>query len=361
MIISILYRATRALLSVPAVLLRRDPAKDAELLVLRHENAVLRRQLAGPVRYEPADRFWLAALSSLILRRHWKRVFPVAPATLLAWHRRLIAKRWDYSHRRRRTGRPPTAAALKKLVLRLARENPQWGHRRIHGELARLGHALAPSTVWQILHAAGIDPAPRRTGPSWREFLTAQAEGIIAADFFHIDTVTGRRLYALAFLELGTRKLHITGVTAHPTAQWATQQARNLTADLGTRVESLRFVLRDRDSKYIDSFDGVFEAEEMEILKSAPRAPRMNAHCERVIGSIRREALDHVLIMNEAHARHVLAAYERHYNEHRPHRARKQLPPGADQQPITVHDLEVRRLLRTRILGGAINEYRYAT
>jgi hypothetical protein len=144
-----------------------------------------------------------------------------------------------------------------------------------------LGHTIAPSTVWQILHAAGIDPAPRRTGPSWREFLTAQAEGILAADFFHIDTITGRRLYALAFLEPGTRRLHITGVTAHPTAQWALQQARNLTADLDTRMESLRFLLRDRDSKYTDAFDAVFEAEGLEVLLSAPQAPRMNAHSRR--------------------------------------------------------------------------------
>jgi transposase InsO family protein len=175
--------------------------------------------------------------------------------------------------------------------------------------LARLGHRIAPSTVWAILHAAGIGPAPRRTGPSWREFLTVQAEGIIAGDFFHVDTITGRRLYALVFLEHRTRKLRITGLTAHPTAQWATQQARDLAGDLGSRAESLRFVLRDRDSKYTDSFDAVFEAEGMRVLLSAPQAPQMNAHCERVIGTIRREVLDHVLIMNEAHARQVLAEY----------------------------------------------------
>ncbi|MFF3878289.1 integrase core domain-containing protein [Streptomyces sp. NPDC001978] len=360
MIILILYKVARKLLSVSGVLLRRDTAKDAELLVLRHENVVLRRRIAGPVRYEPADRFWLAALSGLIPRRRWREVFPVAPGTLLAWHRRFIVAKWDYSVRCARTGRPPTRAAIKKLILQLARENAQWGHRRIRGELARLGHPIAASTVWEILHAAGIDPAPRRTGPTWREFLTNQAEGIIAVDFLHLDTALGRRLYALAFLEHGTRRLHITGVTAHPTREWAVQQARNLAADLGTRMESLRFLLRDRDGKYGQSFDAVFEAEEMEILKSAPRAPRMNAHCERVIGSIRREVLDHVLILNEAHARQVLAAYQRHYNEHRPHRARNQLPPGADQQPIAVHELEGRRLLRTRILGGVINEYCYA-
>ncbi|MDH6128512.1 integrase core domain-containing protein [Kitasatospora sp. GP82] len=359
MIVSLLYKVARKLLSVPGVLLRRDTAKDAELLVLRHENAVLRRQISSPLRYEPADRFWLAALSSLIPRHRWRAVFPVTPGTLLAWHRRLIAANSDYSTRRARTGRPPTRAALKNLVLRLARENARWGHKRIQGELARLGHPIAASTVWEILHAAGIDPAPRRTGPTWREFLTNQAEGILAADFLHLDTMLGQRLYALAFLEHGTRRLHITGVTAHPTRDWAAQQARNVAADLGSHTESLRFLLRDRDGKYSQSFDAVFEAEEIEILKTAPRTPRMNAHCERVIGSIRREVLDHVLIMNEAHARQVLTAYQQHYNEHRPHRARNQLPPGAHEQP-TAHGLEGRKLLRTRVLGGVINEYRYA-
>ena len=166
-------------------------------------------------------------------------------------------------------------------------------------------------------------------------------------------------MYALAFLEHGTRRLHFSGVTAHPTRNWAVQQARNLAADLGMRMESLRFLLRDRDDTYSEAFDAVFEAEDMDLIKSAPRAPRMNAHCERIIGSIRREALDHVLIMGEAHARQVLAAYQRHYNEHRPHRARDQLPPDAHQQPAAVHHLEGRRLLRTRVLGCVINEYRY--
>ncbi|MEU1599602.1 integrase, partial [Streptomyces sp. NPDC005708] len=182
MIVSLLYKVTRKLLSLPSLLLRGDAAKGAELLVLRHENAVLRRQLASPVRYEPVDRFWFAALSGLIPRCRWREVFPVTPGTLLGWHRRFVAAKWDYSARGR-TGRPPTATALKSLVLRLASENPRWGHRRIQGELARLGHRIAASTVWEILHAAGIDPAPRRSGPTWREFLTAQAEGIIAADF----------------------------------------------------------------------------------------------------------------------------------------------------------------------------------
>jgi hypothetical protein len=203
---------TRKLLSLPSVLLRGDAAKHAELLVLRHESAVLRRQLTSPVRYEPADRLWFAALSGLIPRHHWRDVFPITPGTLLGRHRRFIAAKWDHSARSH-TGRPPTAAAIKNLVLRLASENPRWGHRRIQGELARLGHRIAASTVWEILHAAGVEPAPRRSGPTWREFLTAQAQSIITADFFHSDTTLGRRLYALAFLEHGTRRQHITGVT----------------------------------------------------------------------------------------------------------------------------------------------------
>ena len=361
MIVSLLYRAARTLLSIPGVLLRRDTAKDAELLVLRHENAVLRRQLKGPVRYEPADRFWLSALSSLIPRHRWAIVFPITPGTLLAWHRRLISNKWDYSARRGAQRSTTDSRRAQETRAAPGERESQWGHRRIEGELARLGHPIAPSTVWEILHAAGLDPAPRRTGPSWREFLTAQAEGIIAADFFHLDTVLGTRLYAIAFLEHGTRRLHITGITSHPTGEWTTQQARNFAADLGTRIESLRFVLRDRDTKYTESFDAIFRSEDMDVLLSAPRVPRMNAHCERVIRTIRREALDHVLIINEAHARRVLTEYQDHYNRHRPHQARAQRPPDTAEQPTTIEDLNGHRLLRTRRLGGTITEYRYAS
>ncbi|WP_405484726.1 integrase core domain-containing protein [Streptomyces sp. NBC_00009] len=363
MLVSLVYHVARKLLSVPAVLLRRRAAKDAELLVLRHENAVLRRQLKGLVRYAPADQLWFAALSALIPRRRWARVFPVTPATVLAWHRRLIARKWDYSKRRSRPGRPgrpPTASVVKALVMRLARENPRWGCRRIQGELVRLGHSIGATTVWEILTAAGIDPAPRRGGPTWHEFLTAQAEGIIACDFVHIDLVDLRRVYALVFLEHGTRRLHIAGVTAHPTGPWTVQQARNLAIELGVRADSLRFLLRDRDAKYTESFDAVFAADDIEVVRTAPRAPRMNAHCERVIGTLRREVLDHLLICSEAHARRALEAYARHYNRHRPHQARGQLPPLAHKHPAPPTDLAARRLLRTRALGGVINEYGYA-
>ncbi|MBP2329377.1 transposase [Kibdelosporangium banguiense] len=300
MIVSLLYQLTRRLLSVPAVLLRRDTTKDAELLVLRHENAVLRRQITGPVRYEQADRLWFTALSSLLPRRRWHNVFPVQPATILAWHRTFIAWKWDYSTRRRPSGRPTTHAAITQLVLRLAHDNPRWGHRRIQGELARLGHRIAASTVWKILNSSGIDPAPRRAGPTWKQFLANQARGVIAADFFHVDTALGTRLYALVFLEHDTRRLHIASVTEHPTQEWTTQQARNLTAQFGTH--SFRFLLRDRDGKYSPAFDAVFQAEDMDIVTTAPQTPRMNAHCERVIRTLRTELCDHVLIVNETHA-----------------------------------------------------------
>ncbi|EFL27542.1 LOW QUALITY PROTEIN: integrase, partial [Streptomyces himastatinicus ATCC 53653] len=285
----------------------------------------------------------------------------LTPGTLLRWHRRLVTRRWDYSECRTRPGRPATAEAVKELVLRLARENPRWGCRRIQGELARLGHRIGASTVWKILMAAGGDSAPRRAGPTWREFLTSQAEAIIVCDFLHIDLASLRRGYALVFLEHGTRRLHIAGVTAHPTAQWTAQQARNLALEVDVHLESLRFLIRDRDSQYTESFDAVFEAEGIETVQTAPRAPRMNAHCERVIGTLRRELLDHVLIWNETHARHVLDVYARHYNGHRPHQARGQRPPLTDSRTAPLTDSSTpRRLLQTRVLGGLINEYRHA-
>src|ERR1039457_3322616 len=194
------------------VLARREASKDAELLVLRHENAILRRQISR-VRYQQADRLWLSSLSRLIPRRRWREVFAVTPATLLAWHRRLVTRKWDYASRRR-PGRPPTAAAIRKLVIRIATDNPTRGHRRVHGELVKLGHPIAASTVWQILHDAGIGPAPRRTGPTWKQFLTAQARGILAAGFVHPGTAVLRRIYALIVIEHATRRVHLAGLTA---------------------------------------------------------------------------------------------------------------------------------------------------
>ena len=356
MIISVLYLLVRRLLGCLTVLARDRVSKDAELLVLRHENAVLRRQ-AGRVSYKPGDRLWLAALSRLVPRRRWGEVFTVTPATLLAWHRRLVARKWDYASRRG-PGRPSTAAAIRKLVIRIATENPTWGHRRVQGEIVRLGHQIAASTVWQILHDAGIDPAPRRTGPTWKQFLTAQARGIIAIDFVHVDTVLLRRVYALIVIEHGTRRAHLAGITASPDGAWATQAARNLLMDLGQRAASVRFLIRDRAGQFTGSFDAVLTAEGIRILASPPQAPRANAICERMIGTLRRELLDRLLIVNEHHLRQVLNEYLLHYNTARPHRSLSQLAPvqvgACPPEPVNFAE---HRIHRKQVLGGLIHEY----
>ena len=325
MLLKIVYLLTRRVLGVAVLVFRGDRAKAAELLVLRHENAVLRRHVSR-VRYDPADRLWFAALARLLPRRRWTEIFPVTPATLLAWHRRLAAAKYDTS-KRRKPGRPPTARSIADLVVRLAKENPLWGYRRIHGELTKLGLAVAPSTVWEILRAAGIDPAPRRLGPTWRQFLHAQAAGILAVDFLHVDTVLLNRLYVLVFIEHGSRRMHLGGVTANPTGEWTVQQARNLALSLGERFEDIRFVIRDRGSNFTISFDAVFQATGARILRTAVQAPRMNAICERLVGTLRRELLDRMLILGEAHLRTVLTGYQAHYNTARPHQGIAQRVP----------------------------------
>src|SRR6266704_239974 len=284
MIFSAAYLLARCLM----VMAHREVSKEAELLVLRHENAVLRRQV-GRVYYQSADRLWLAALSRLIPRRRWGEVFAVTPATLLAWHQRLAARKWDYTNRRP-PGRPSTAAAIRKLVIRMATDNSTWGHRRVQGELVRLGHPIAASTVWQILHDAVIGPAPRRTGPTWKQFLIAQAHCLLAVDFVHVETVLLRRVYALIVIEHGTRRAHLAGITAHPDGAWTTQAARNFLMDLGHRAASVKFLIRDRAGQFTSSFDAVFTAEGIRIVASPPQAPRAKprvAYCtssERLAG-----------------------------------------------------------------------------
>ena len=360
MLLKIVCLLVRRVLSLAVLISRMDLAKDAELLVLRHENAVLRRN-AAQVRYEPADRVWFAALARLIPRRHWADVFPVTPATLLAWHRKLAAKKYDTS-KRRRPGRPPTIPAIARLVVRLATENPLWGYRRIHGELTKLGVTVAQSTVWEILHAAGIDPAPRRTGPTRRQFLRAQAAGILAVDFLHVDTMLLKRLYVLVFIEHSTRRMHLGGVTANPSGEWTVQQARNLTLSLGERFENNRFLIRDRGSNFTASFDAVFQATGGRILLTAVQAPRMNATCERLVGTLRRELLDHMLILGERHLRAVLTEYQAHCNTARPHQGIAQRVPDdeAHAPRATVTEVERRQIRRKPVLGGLINEYTHA-
>jgi transposase InsO family protein len=242
-------------------------------------------------------------------------------------------------------------------VLRLAAENASWGHRRIQGELVGLGYRVAASTVWKILHGAGVDPAPRRAGPTWQQFLTAQAHTILACDFFTVDTVLFKRIYVLLFVEIATRRVHIAGVTAHPTGAWVAQQARNVLMDLDQRAAGIRLLLRDRDTKFTAVFDAVFSGAGIEVLKTPPQAPRANAFAERWVGTVRRECTDRIVIIGERHLATVLTEYTRHYNEHRPHRSLDQRPPNP---PSEVVDLTTARIRRRRILGGLINEYSQA-
>src|SRR3954453_9783049 len=301
-------------LSWLALLARSDTAKDVEILTLRHEVAVLRRTNTRP-RLTWRDRATLSALSRL-LPAALRRARLVSPRTLLRWHHQLVARHWTYP--RQHPGRPPIAQPVRTLVLRLARENPRWGYRRIHGELVALGHQVAASTVWRILKAAGIDPAPHRSGPTWRQFLAAQAQAILAVDFAHVDTIFLRRLYILLVIEHGRRRVHLGGITAHPTGAWVTQQARNLLMDLGDRAEQFRFLIRDRDTKFIPAFDAVFAGADIRILRTPVRAPRANAIAERFIGTLRRECLDHLLITGPRLLKQVLHEFLEHYNTHRP-------------------------------------------
>src|SRR5690349_1578211 len=241
-----------------ALLARSDRAKDAEILILRHQVAVLQRQVKTP-RLSWADRAVLAALARLVPSGQLRQLrLIISPGTLLRWHAHLVRRCWTYP--RRAPGRPRAASAMRALILEMARDNPGWGYRRIHGELAGLGYKLAPSTVRRILKDAGTDPGPRRSGQSWRAFLDAQAKTILAADFFHVDTVLLRRLYVLFFIEHGTRRVHLAGITANPTGEWVTQQARNLLMNLGDQADGVKFLIRDRDVKFTAAFDAVLTA-----------------------------------------------------------------------------------------------------
>jgi hypothetical protein len=260
-----------------------------EIAVLRHQLAVLRRQVARP-RYSPADRAALASLAPLLSRDRWG-VFLVTPATLLPWHRDLVARSWTYP-RHNRTAPNALEEDVVALVLRLARENPRWGYLRIVGECRKLGVTLSATAVRKLLRRHRLHPAPHRSGPSWSGFLRAQAAGTISCDFFHVDTVTLRRLYVLFFIDIQRRMVYLTAVTAHPVGPWVTQQARNLVANLEDQGRTLRFLVRDRDAKFVGPFDEVMRSVGTRVIKTPVRSPRANAFAERFVRTARAECLD---------------------------------------------------------------------
>jgi len=291
LVVSLLYLLFRRALAVAALRLRSREFKELEIVVLRHELAVLRRQIPRP-QLDERDRVFLAAAGQLLGRA--SRSFFVRPDTLLGWHRQLVRKRWTYAGRR--PGRPPVAEEVRELVLALARENPRWGYQRIVGELASVSVRVSATTVAKILRRAGVSPAGARAQLSWREFLRAHADSIIACDFFTVETLWLGRLYVLFFLELGSRRVHFAGCTANPDGRWTTQQARQLAWSLSERATPARFLIHDRDSKFGCAFDEVFRSEGVEIIRTPFRAPKANAFAEPWVGTVRSDCLWGALI-----------------------------------------------------------------
>src|SRR5882757_2939699 len=335
------------------LLARSSASKDAELLVLRHEVAVLRRQNPKP-KMDWADRAVLAALARLLPGPLGMSRL-VTPGTLLRWHRRLVRWHWTYPHR---SGRPPVDARLAALIGQMARENPGWGYKRIQGELLGLGYRVGASTVQRVLRRLRIPPAPQRSRTTWRQFLRTQASTMLACDFFHVDcAVTLQRIYVLFVLEVGSRYVHVLGTTTHPDGGWTTQQIRNLVMDLGDRAGEFRFLVRDRAGQFAASFDAVLADVGIKTVKIPPRCPRANCYAERFVLTARSELTDRMLILSQRHLNTALADYIQHYNGRRPHRSRELRPP---RPTYPVADLNSQRIKRQRLLGGLINEYEQA-
>lgn len=336
------------------LLLVSGDKRDAEILALRHQILVLQRQIERP-KFTPTDRTILAVLSRGFDRKQLDSLMLIVkPATVIGWHRRLVARHWTQPPQPR-TGRPATPAEIRRLVLRFDTENPTWGYRRIHGELRHLGHRIAASTVWKILRDNGRQPTPNRTGPTWTQFIQSQAHAIVATDFFCVDTVTLRRLHVLFFIEVDTRRVHLAGITTNPTGPWTAQAARNLTTSYH---KAIRFVIRDGAGQYTRTFDNVFAAIGAEAIKTPPGAPQANAFAERWVRTVRHELLDRTLIWNQRQLKRLLDEFVEHYNEHRPHRSLNQRAPVDNAEACVIelgHPIQ-----RTTTCAGLINEYRPA-
>lgn len=355
MLISFVYALACRLFALALLLARGDRSKEVEILVLRHELSILRRQVKRP-QLAQRDRLMLAALSRVLARRSWHAFF-VTPETLLRWHWWIVARRWTYP--RRRPGRPPLERGVRDLILRLARENSHWGYVRIVGELRRLGISVSATLVRNVLARAGLPPAPQRAQLSWRSFLRQHGETILACDFFTVDTVWLKRLYVLFVVSIRTRRLEYLACTSNPDTAWMTQQARNLLMDLDDCQRRPLFLIHDRDKKFPRALDAIFHSEGVTIIRTPIRAPDANAHAERWVGSVRRECLDRLLIFSIRQLEHVLRVYVGHYNRHRPHRALDLRAPDQISAPASRSDpvASAAAIRRRDLLGGLIHEY----
>jgi hypothetical protein len=349
---SLLYSPVRFVLDLVATS-RADRAKlQGEVLALRRQVQVLERQVKR-VRWGPGDRMIMAALRERLPRSAWAGLL-VRPETVLGWHRALVRRKWAAYRGRPRRGPPPISEECRLLILRMARENPGWGYFRIRGELLKVGYTVAATTIRSVLLGAGIPPASRRAQLSWKQFLAAHAETVVAADFFSLDTIFFKRLYVLIYVHLATRRVFLASCTAEPHQDWVAQQARNVYWKLEDEGIRLRFLIHDRDRKFAPQADRVLRSAGARVIVTPLMAPRANAHAERWIGSCRRECLDRMLIVNQRHLEAVLGEYCRHYNQERPHRSRVLRPPASRGDPVPQIAGRVER--RTR-LGGLINEY----
>jgi transposase InsO family protein len=343
MSLRLLYLIFLQLVNLLLLLGRSSESKHIELLVLRHEVAVLRRANPKP-HLDWADRAMFAALVRRLPQMLWMHRL-VMPGTILRWHRRLVATKWTYPYH---LGRPPLEDAMAALIERMARENHRWGYQRIQGKLFKLGHRVGASMIRRVLQRLRIPPAPVRcTDTTWRQFLRAQASTMLACDFFHVDcAVTLQRIYVFFVLEVGNRAMRLLGTITNPDGRWTTQQVRNLVMDLGDRVTQFRFLIRDRAGQFAASFDAVLADMGIRVVKIPPRCPRANCVAERFVHTIRAELTDRMLIFSQRHLRVVLAQYVRHYNGRRPHPARELRPPHPPHPTHPMADLSHERIKR---------------
>ncbi len=350
MLFALLYALLRLLLDVVDVRLRvHDP--EAELLLLRHQLRVVRRQVKRP-QLNAADRTIMAALSERVNRSALVGML-VQPETVLRWHRELVRRRWAAFGRRFGPGRPGLDPELQKLILQMAKDNPSWGCVRVRGELLKLGHRVSATAIRKLLRRNRIGPAPGRSRYTWKAFLRAQASAIVLTDFLSVDTVLLKRLYVILYMELATRRVIWFAVTDRPDAAWVTQQARNVSWELNYLGVSARFLIHDHDAKYGGGSDRVFAGDGVVVIRTPIAAPKANSHVERQIGSTRRECLDWILILNRRHLERVLTEWVEHYNQARPHRGLDLQTPIARSDPVVTSG----PIRCDERLGGLLREY----